>query len=69
MSDDKKLIEESPIPDSPVVPNQLDGDTVIQFRCHKDIDCFNACCRNIDIMMTPVSASFTAKTFVYKDSE
>jgi Fe-S-cluster containining protein len=53
MSDDDKLIEDSPIPDSPIMPNQLSGDTVIQFRCHKDIDCFNACCKNIDIMLTP----------------
>jgi len=53
MSDDKKLIKDSPIPNSPVVPNQLSGDTVIRFRCHKGIDCFNACCRNIDIMLTP----------------
>ena len=53
MSDKSKLIEESPIPDSPVVPSQLSGDAVIQFRCHKDIDCFNACCKNIDIMLTP----------------
>ena len=53
MSDEKKLIDESPIVDTPVVPNQLEGDAVIQFRCHKDIDCFNACCKNIDIMLTP----------------
>lgn len=53
MSDDKKLIEESPIQDSPVLPAQLSGDAVIQFRCHKGIDCFNACCKNIDIMLTP----------------
>ena len=53
MSDDKKLIDESPVADTPVVPNQLEGDAVIQFRCHKDIDCFNACCKNIDIMLTP----------------
>jgi Fe-S-cluster containining protein len=53
MSDDKKLIEDSPIPNTPVIPNQLQGDAVIQFRCHKDIDCFNACCKNIDIMLTP----------------
>lgn len=53
MSDKSKLIEEFPLPVSPVVPNQLSGDTVIQFRCHKGIDCFNACCRNIDIMLTP----------------
>ena len=42
MSDEKKLIDESPVPDTPVIPAQLEGDTVIQFRCHKDIDCFNA---------------------------
>jgi Fe-S-cluster containining protein len=53
MPDFKNLDEESPIPDSPVIPNQLSGDAVIQFRCHKDIDCFNACCKNIDIMLTP----------------
>jgi len=53
MSDKQKLIEESPLPDSLVIPAQLPGDAVIQFRCHKDIDCFNACCRNIDIMLTP----------------
>jgi len=53
MVDEKKLIEESPIPDSPVVPNQLSEDAVIQFRCHKGVDCFNACCKNIDIVLTP----------------
>jgi uncharacterized protein len=50
---DQKLIEDAPFPTSPVVPAQLSGSAVIQFRCHKDIDCFNACCRNIDIMLTP----------------
>jgi len=53
MPDFKNLDDESPIPNSPVIPNQLPGDAVIQFRCHKDIDCFNACCKNIDIMLTP----------------
>jgi len=53
MADEKKLIDESPVPDTPVIPSQLQGDAVIQFRCHKDIDCFNACCKNIDIMLTP----------------
>lgn len=53
MSDEKKLIDESPLSDAPVIPAQLEGDAVIQFRCHKDIDCFNACCKNIDIMLTP----------------
>jgi len=31
----------------------LDGDKVIQFRCHKDVKCWNACCSNIDITLTP----------------
>jgi hypothetical protein len=53
MSDDKKIVEDSPIPGSPVIPSQLQGDAVIQFSCHKGIDCFNACCKNIDIMLTP----------------
>ncbi len=46
-------IKESPFVASPVVPEQFDEDHVIKFRCHKDIECFNACCRNIDIMLTP----------------
>ena len=46
-------IGDSPIPGSPVMPTQYDGDHVIQFRCHKDIECFNACCKNIDIALTP----------------
>jgi Fe-S-cluster containining protein len=50
---DKKLIDDSPIHQSPVLPTQLSGDAVIRFRCHKGIDCFNACCKNIDIMLTP----------------
>jgi Fe-S-cluster containining protein len=46
-------IKDSPFMESPVVPEQFDEDHVIKFRCHKDIECFNACCRNIDIMLTP----------------
>lgn len=47
------MIQDSPFPGSPVVPQTIEGDAVIQFRCHKDIDCFNACCKNIDISLTP----------------
>ncbi len=46
-------IEDSPFAESPVVPEQFDEDHVIKFRCHKGIECFNACCSNIDIMLTP----------------
>jgi Fe-S-cluster containining protein len=38
---------------SPVDPVELNLDTEIQFHCHKGIACFNACCRNIDITLTP----------------
>ena len=38
---------------SPVQPHELTLDDAFQFRCHPGIDCFNACCRNIDITLTP----------------
>ena len=42
-----------PFPQSPVVPNMVEGSHVIQFSCHKGIGCWNACCSNIDISLTP----------------
>lgn len=42
-----------PFPQSPVVPNMVLGSHVIQFSCHKGINCWNACCSNIDISLTP----------------
>jgi hypothetical protein len=36
------------------MPEMLEGDKVIQFQCRKGIDCWNACCSNIDISLTPV---------------
>jgi Fe-S-cluster containining protein len=53
MADVEINIEDSPFVESPVVPEQFDEDHVIKFRCYKGIECFNACCRNIDIMLTP----------------
>lgn len=41
------------VPSGPVRPEQLNLDSNLQFRCHKDIACFNACCKNIDIHLTP----------------
>ncbi len=49
----KNMIQDAPFEVSPVMPNMLDGDKVIQFRCHKDVKCWNACCANIDITLTP----------------
>ncbi|MBU0752006.1 MAG: YkgJ family cysteine cluster protein [Gammaproteobacteria bacterium] len=42
-----------PFPQSPVVPNMVEGDHQIQFSCHQGISCWNACCANIDISLTP----------------
>jgi Fe-S-cluster containining protein len=42
-----------PFPESPVVPEMVDGGRTIRFRCRKGIACWNACCSNIDISLTP----------------
>ncbi|HAI68905.1 MAG TPA: 50S rRNA methyltransferase [Gammaproteobacteria bacterium] len=39
--------------DSPLQPIKLASQDTIQFRCHKDIACFNECCKRIDILLTP----------------
>jgi Fe-S-cluster containining protein len=44
---------EIPVPGSPVVPTMYEGSKEIQFSCHKGIGCWNACCANIDISLTP----------------
>jgi Fe-S-cluster containining protein len=48
------MSEPSPFPESPVLPAALDGGKTIRFRCHRGIACWNACCSNIDISLTPV---------------
>jgi Fe-S-cluster containining protein len=42
-----------PFPNSPVVPTMVEGTHTIEFSCHKGISCWNACCSNIDISLTP----------------
>ncbi|MDP3686218.1 MAG: YkgJ family cysteine cluster protein [Sulfurimicrobium sp.] len=49
----QNLAKDSPFVDSPVMPNMLEGDTTIKFRCHRQVKCWNACCSNIDIPLTP----------------
>lgn len=39
--------------ESPVKPVELSLDSEFQFNCHKGIACFNACCKNVDIIITP----------------
>jgi hypothetical protein len=46
-------LENSPFPPSPVEPALLGGETTIRFRCRKGIGCWNACCSDIDISLTP----------------
>lgn len=48
-----KTTQDLPFPTSPVVPQTFDASKVIQFQCHKGIGCWNACCSNIDISLTP----------------
>jgi hypothetical protein len=42
-----------PRPSNPVVPVRLSLEDKFRFRCHPGIACFNECCRNIDILLTP----------------
>ena len=42
-----------PFPVNPVLPQTFDANKVIQFQCRKGIACWNACCSNIDISLTP----------------
>lgn len=51
MQDDKA--QNLPFPGNPVVPQTFDDSKVIQFQCKKGIACWNACCSNIDISLTP----------------
>ena len=44
---------DAPFPASPVLPEMLDGSRTIRFRCHRGVACWNACCSNIDISLTP----------------
>lgn len=45
--------EQPPFPVSPVLPQTFDASKVIQFQCRKGIACWNSCCSNIDISLTP----------------
>lgn len=48
----EKIKDEIPL-QSPVQPVELNADSEFRFHCHKAVSCFNACCRNIDITLTP----------------
>lgn len=38
---------------SPVEPISLDGTSKIQFSCHTNVSCFNECCKQADLTLTP----------------
>ena len=46
-------MQDTPFPESPVLPAMMDGSRPIRFRCHRGVACWNACCSNIDISLTP----------------
>ncbi len=48
-----RMEQDTPFPESPVQPALLDGGRTLQFRCHRGVACWNACCSNIDISLTP----------------
>ncbi len=52
MSTENEFRLEMP-PHSPVVPVQMWEHDTMRFRCHKGIACFNKCCENADILLTP----------------
>jgi Fe-S-cluster containining protein len=38
---------------SDMVPEMLDLGSKLRFRCHQGISCFNACCKQADVTLTP----------------
>jgi len=36
-----------------IEPVRLNADSEFQFKCHKGVKCFNQCCRDINIILTP----------------
>ena len=52
MFDENEIKRNIPV-ESPVQPRELGLESEFQFSCHKGIACFNACCKNIDITLTP----------------
>ena len=52
LEDLEKIKQEIPW-QSPVNPVELTLDSEFQFHCHKNISCFNECCKNIDITLMP----------------
>ncbi len=51
MSDDTEKFD---LPfDSPVEPLRLEANDTLKFRCHKGVSCWNACCAQANVTLTP----------------
>ena len=50
-------------PSSPVVPVRLGLDDEFRFCCRKGIACFNKCCENADVLLTPYDVLRLARRF------
>jgi len=48
-----QLIREGIPNKAPIQPTVLEQDSTIQFHCHPGVSCFNACCKSIEIQITP----------------
>ncbi|HED12175.1 MAG TPA: YkgJ family cysteine cluster protein [Gammaproteobacteria bacterium] len=48
-----RLIREGIPNKAPIQPTVLEQDSTIQFHCHPGVACFNACCKSIEIQITP----------------
>ncbi len=51
------------------MPEMFDGSKTIQFQCRKGIGCWNACCSNIDISLTPYDILRLKQRFALNSSE
>ncbi|MBK9574285.1 MAG: YkgJ family cysteine cluster protein [Rhodoferax sp.] len=58
-----------PPPANPVLPQTFDDSKVIQFQCRKGIGCWNACCSNIDISLTPYDILRLKRRFASSSGE
>ena len=47
------MSDDLPNPSNPILPIRLELDDAFSFDCHPGIACFNQCCRQIDIQLTP----------------
>ena len=62
MSQETEFRVEMP-PSTPVVPVQLWEKDKFRFHCHRGIACFNKCCENADILLTPWDVVRLARHF------